>query len=474
MEGLLSTLIRHRVPHLILLILLICLLQPSPLPAPLLTTLEYQLTTSETSQEPLVETVNDINLMYPDWDDPIISGVQMALRSNNPQSAFQILGDHGNNSIVEDSCINIQLYLALEDPEKAASAWQKHSAPCRFDNTILAPLVEYYLGEGDFESAVLMQSEATELSPQDPAGYISLARIYSVYHPEKALAPLQVARSLSAEEDPFILDMIRTIEDSRFEESDAYTLAEVGVLYVRRAEWEYASWALSNAVHLEPDYVEALAYLGYVQDQTGKDGLAMLEKAISLDPQNSLPAIFLADHWIRNKESDKAFEAVGTAYRLDPDNPVVAAMQGEIYAQLGDHDSAGAAYLKACELEPDIPDFWILLSEYSLMYEVKVKLLGIRAARNAVLLKPHDAHALDLLGFAHYLSGSFDVAERVLQRALSSNPTYTPALFHMGLTLLELGESSEAVSYIEQAAALEPDSYFGILAARTLETVRQP
>ncbi|MBN1265491.1 MAG: hypothetical protein JXA25_08360 [Anaerolineales bacterium] len=469
-----TTILHNRALHLVLLILLIILLQPSPLPDALLLDLQTQLDTASSTQTTLSTSINNISFMYPDWQDPVVSGIEMTVASENPHAALQLLDRLENTSAVAESCLMIHLQIALDEPEEAATAWFESDALCRYEGSIITPLIQYYLSKDDFIEAASLQTIAIEHSPLAPADYLNLAKIYSVFEPEKALAPLQIVRSLSSQEDPFIIDLIRVIEDSRFQESPAYTLARIGVLYIGRGEWDYAGWALTNAVLLEPEYVEALAYLGYVEDQNGENGLPQLEKAADLEPDNPLAAIFLTQHWIQQNDLDKAYDSVGEAYRLVPDNPVIAALQGEIFARMGDHDSAGVAYLRACELEPDIPDFWLLLAEYSMKYEVKVEVLGVRAARNAVLLAPQDAHALDLLGFAHYLNGSFDVAERVLQRAVAADNKHAPSFFHLGLTLLELGDTEEAVTNIKKAAELDHGGYYGNLAARTLESIQQP
>ncbi len=139
---------------------------------------------------------------------------------------------------------------------------------------------------------------------------------------------------------------------------------------------------------------------------------------------------------------------------------------------MGNHEDAISAYLKACELEPQIPDFWLLLAEYSLTFEVKTSTLGIQAARRAVLLDPENARALDFLGFAHYLNGSFTAAERLLERAVSMNPESSSAHFHLGLAHLALDQLEPALQNLHQAVALNPDGHYGALAARTLESLQ--
>lgn len=469
MKRLIST----KAIHLFLLVLVLALLQPQPHPAFLLEDLQAELDPPPESPQTLTQTLDRMMLMYPVWNRPAELALQSALNADNPELALQILEDHQPALLGNQPCLPIELYLSINDSRAALHEWHSIEDTCRLQPEILTPLVQYHLKQQDFTSAAELQALLVEQSPQDPEAYLQLARIWSVSEPEKALAPLQVVRSITDDDSSLVINLIRTIEDTRAQDSAAYTLANVGILYAARAEWDYAVWALTNATQLEPDYAEALAYLGHALDESGSSGRSVLEKAARLDPDSMVTWILLARHWIRNSDLDKAEEALAHAAELDPRSPVAAALTGEILALKGDHDSASLAYLRACQLEPDIPDFWILLAEYSLAYEVNTGMLAMQAARKAVLLDPDNAYALDLLGFSHYLEGSLDVASRLLERSAGMAPNSASAAFHLGLTYLEQGKKDSARSELARAASLEPSGYYGELARRTLDTLQR-
>ncbi len=465
------TLIRSRALHLVLLALFIGLSQPSPLPSTVSTELKQQLQ-AEWIDPQLADTLARTSLLFPNWKRPAVLAFQRSIQSGSPEIARQIMDDHQAVKESANPCSMIQLFLAVDEPETAQQYWLAVPDACNGDQEALSPMIPYLLEHHEYTQAADIQTLIITESPEESDLHFQLAKIFSVYEPEKALAPLQVVRSITGEEDQLVNSLIRAIEDTRYHKNTAYTLANIGIQYAAHGDWVFARHALAHAVELEPDYAEALAYLGHALDESGLNGLSELQQGASIDPDSQMIWLLFARHWLRHNELDQAQDAVLKALDINPGNPAAHAIKGEILSQMGNHEGAVSAYLRACELEPQIPDFWLLLAEYSLTYEVKTSTLGIQAARRAVLLDPENARALDMLGFAHYLNGSFTAAERLLKRAASINPKSSSAHFHLGLAHLALDQMEPALQSLHQAVALNPDGHYGVLAARTLESLR--
>ncbi len=466
-----KSLIRTRTLHLVLLTLFIGLSQPSPLPSAVSIELKQQLQ-KEWINPQLPDVINRVSLLFPEWDQPAVLAFQRSLQSGNPEIALQIFDNYQAVQENINPCSIIQLHLVLEKHETASQYWLANPEACSGNQKALAPLIPHILEQNEYTQAADIQTLIIAESPQDSDLYLQLAKIFSVYEPEKALAPLQIVRSMTDQENQLVISLIRAVEDTRYYENKAYTLASIGIQYAAHADWFFARHALSNAVQLEPDYAEALAYLGYSLDESGLNGLSELQRGTSIDPDSQLVWLLFTRHWLRHDELEQAQETILNALEINPANPAAHVLQGEVLARMGHHEAAMEAYLKACELEPQKPDFWLILAEYSLTYEIRTSTLGIQAARQAVLLDPGNAHALDMLGFAHYLNGSFSAAARLLQRAVSSSPNSSAANFHLGLAYLALDQMEPALLSLKQAVTLNPDGHYGVLAARTLESLQ--
>jgi tetratricopeptide (TPR) repeat protein len=245
----------------------------------------------------------------------------------------------------------------------------------------------------------------------------------------------------------------------------------VGQTLARASRWDLAALALTQALELEPNYVEALAYRGLALDQIGQDGLADLDQAQESVPQALLPHLFLAQHWLLQHDADRAVAELHLAQALEPSNPAVAAQLGQALVMQGDLQAAQAAYLQASALAPQVFEFQALLARFSLDHEMDVNGTGLPAARRAVLLDPGSSEALDLLGFSYYLTGNPEVAEHLLTRTLQLAPASPAAYYHLGLVRLALGHDDLAVQALHQAAALDPGGQYDLLATRALARV---
>jgi tetratricopeptide (TPR) repeat protein len=77
------------------------------------------------------------------------------------------------------------------------------------------------------------------------------------------------------------------------------------------------------------------------------------------------------------------------------------------------------------------------LGEFCAENGVEINTIGLNAARQAVLIAPHSAEALDMMGRLLFLSGDSSSGERFLQRALEQDPDFIPAHFHLGQLYLK-------------------------------------
>lgn len=245
----------------------------------------------------------------------------------------------------------------------------------------------------------------------------------------------------------------------------------MGELFAAQGRWAIAEAAWSAALELEPDFPQALAYLGLAETRLGRDGLPMIRQAADRAPEDPIVLGLLGQVLLEQAEVDEALLRLQEARRLDPTNPAFAAALGRALAVSGDYQAASLAFLDAANLAPDTPAFWLLLSSFSLQNDFEVEALGRLAARNAVALEGRESSALGALGYAWHVAGDSTLADRLLRRSLASHPDDAATWYRFALVSTDLGRTGEARASLRAVLALDPGGTLGLLAERTLQGI---
>jgi tetratricopeptide (TPR) repeat protein len=354
------------------------------------------------------------------------------------------------------------------------SSLEETESPIRPDedcNSLIPILIDrtrQLMDASQWLAAHNLLEQALGWQPEDAQIVAELGLLQSISNPEQAIETLERANQLSGGSDALSLGLIRAIEDSRPSADRAFTLAQVGQALSRFGLWQEASWAFQRSLLLHPGYVEARAYLGLALDQIGQNGYEHLAEAESAYPNAALPHLFLGMHWSARGELSQAQLELEIAVGLDPENPSAWAELGSVYAQQGLVVEAKSAFIQAATLAPSEWEFWFLLAQFSLNLEIEIADLGIPAARNLISLDPDDPRSYDLLGYAHFLNGNIQLAERLLLESISLQPSLASAQYHLGQLRRWQGELAQSQAAFELALQLDPNGPIGELARRAL------
>jgi tetratricopeptide (TPR) repeat protein len=411
--------------------------------------------------------------IYPDNARFHLSAAEIALSIGSYDRVLLHL-DALKGKVDEDRdllCIQADLLIHQGEYEKALERWEFAERDCPGFEYQLRPVADQLLDEGMFEDAEDILITLSQLLPTDSEIQLQLGFIIASHDPENALASLRLADDLSENGCLEARELYRVIDDALIEDHPAYTLASAGQFFVAHGYWSFAMRAFEKVVTIQPDYAEAFAYLGLSQDKNGLSGLENLETAVALAPDQLIPHLFLGIHWLEKDEIDLALEELNKAIEIDPQNPTVIAQIGEAYNARGDPAIAIDAYRIAAELNPQDPTFWLLLAQMSLKNEYQVSQVGLLAARNAVALDTNSAAALDALGYAYFLLGDLNFAERFITRALQKEPLLPLTQYHFGLLKATQNDVASAIAAFQFARILDGDGSVGHLAGRALETI---
>jgi Flp pilus assembly protein TadD len=466
--------LQSRWPHIFLAVLALTALSPSAVFIPLS---EHIRAASQALSRSKWTTALDsleaaISLEPALWSAHL-QAASIALRSEDAERALLHLELY--HPLAPDSgiyCLEAQADIIQNEIPSAEQAWQKANGFCPDETAYYQALLRHYWNQNDLTSARSVLEEWIELGGEDPQSYLQLGILLAATQPEDAIDPLRKAQQLSEEPIPLASALIRAIEDAREANLPAYTLASVGQTLTRYTEWTPAVWAFEAALALDPEYAQAHAYLGLALDRSGQDGFEHMQTAVSEQPQNPLAYALLAYHWQMKAQPTIAKIYLEIAARLDATNPAISAQLAQVFADLGDLEAAKNALRISVTLAPEDAQFWYLLARFSIERGIEIQTLGIPAARNALLLDRQNPAGLVLLGFAHLTLGNFDLAERLLWRAVQMNPMLAETQYYLGLLRRMQGDPDRARAAWEYARLLDPDGVIGELAGRMIQTLR--
>jgi tetratricopeptide (TPR) repeat protein len=321
---------------------------------------------------------------------------------------------------------------------------------------------------GEYEAAIQTLRQLLEHYPGQTSATYQLGLLLAATQPELAVPYLEQAGELDPALGERTQMLAETIRSARFEEEPAYTLVAAGRALSSLDEWRLADLAFSRASTARPDYAEAWAYLGYARDRLGENGKAALDRALAINPDSLASNLFTALHFAQTDRPELALIYLHQAVRLDPTSPLIQIEIGNILAEMGDLVSARRHYQRSLELAGNRENIWQMTAEFALRYNVDVRELALPAARQAVLLDPHNPSTLDTLGQVLFKLGDPLTARRFFRSALQEDPGYAPAHVHLGLVYLLFGEIQAAQEHFNLAITLAPDSPAAVQAERLL------
>ena len=356
------------------------------------------------------------------------------------------------------------------DLEAAISIWEQFNNQFGSSEESLTRLASTYLLHDNYDAAIAALKELSTFNLQ-PSTLYQLGLLLAAHNPAAAPPYLHQAAELDSEIETSARALAFTIQRALQRDESAYTLLVAGQELAHQNHWELAYHAFARATELRPDYAEAWAYLGEAAQQLEAEspsGLAALEKALALDAQSFAANTFMALYWQRQGDSETSQAYIQTAAALDPQNIPIQIYLAELLAQAGDLATAHTFYQQIIADNPDKPLPYQALTEFCIRYNFKLNEIGLPAARQAVLLAPRAAAALDVMGQILLRLGDQLNAERFFLRALHADADYAPVHLHLGWLYILQDESVLARGHLKAAIELAPNTQAADHAQRLL------
>jgi Flp pilus assembly protein TadD len=268
----------------------------------------------------------------------------------------------------------------------------------------------------DPKRALTAYQRAKRLAPNDPAPLTGIARA--------TLAGPDVTLELGSDpKSRRVLGLLPELERARtLDAKYAPAERELGKALFVLGRAEPAEAALSRAVALEPNDLEAVSLLAVVLIATGQSARALphLRHAVALEPSSAEPETNLGTALLLLDRAGEAAEAFERAVALDPGSARTHSDLGAACLAQGRLERAVSELTRATELAPD------------------------RATYRSNL-----AHALEL-------AGNLDLALTNARRATELDPKLGSAWIVLGTVSAKLGRYAASRQAFERARALDP------------------
>jgi tetratricopeptide (TPR) repeat protein len=228
----------------------------------------------------------------------------------------------------------------------------------------------------------------------------------------------------------------------------------LGIAQYRMGQLDLASASLSAEIALSPDKTEALTWLGIVEIEAGHPERATdpLDRAAAVSPKDANILYYSG-----RAHSLVAENFYRQLYQLDSDSALVHRALAESLAASGQPEKAIDEYEAAVRKQPNNADLYEFLGEAD--QKVSRTDAAAKAYQQALQLNPNSVIALYGLGSMKVLADKPEEGVPLLRRAEALHARPAPTDFYLGLGLAELGQTAEAVQWLEQSLANQPSPF---------------
>lgn len=358
-------------------------------------------------------------------------------------------------------------YINLGDIPSALETYQQglvnYESP-----SLYAGLAFVYRQQKNWSAESEALKEQSRLDAGDVYAHYRLGLLLAYLEPEHSLPELMLASSLDPETDPAVQTLRAALNLSATQADPSQQMLTIGRALGLVQEWQLAVAAFDKAIASDPENAEAWAWLGEAKQQTGQDGSAELDQAVSIGHSSVVVHALRGLYWNRQKEYSRMLVEYQQAAELEPDNPAWQVELGSAYSKKGDIVSAFTSYQHATDLAPNDSTYWRLLAVFCAENGVYIEEAGLPAAQKAAELSPNDPFALDALGWSYLSSGRYANAEQILLDVIAQHPDYLPSHIHLAMTYLAQGNQSAAFNELTFVRDADAGGSDGLLAEKLL------
>jgi len=289
---------------------------------------------------------------------------------------------------------------------------------------------------GDLAGAREAYKQALKLSPQRVDALSNLGLVYAGLHQYTAAVEAFRSALKLAPGHPIVL-------------------YDLGLTCLQAGRYEEARGALAQVVAAADTNYTARHYLGVALLKLGRtrQGIRELEQVMHAQPENLDAACTLASAYIREKQLDKA-EILIRRILKERDTAEAHLLAGSFYLTSLKYMEALEELRRAQEMDPDLPGVQPQLGEsYALTGS---RQMAIRIFEAQLKSDPANFDALASLGWLYLDADRTEEAEQLLTKARRMKPDNTDVLFQLARLARQQEKLEEAAALLERIIALQP------------------
>jgi cellulose synthase operon protein C len=240
---------------------------------------------------------------------------------------------------------------------------------------------------------------------------------------------------------------------------DPNVLALAGEAYLANGDLAGAARHFEQAKALAPENAALQTRLAQMRFAAGDQqrGIAELEAASASDPQAYQADLALVANYLRQRQPDKALEALNTLEKKQPDSPLTHSLRGHALTLKGDAAGARASFERAVKLRPNYMPAIGALARLDLAQN---KTEAAKRRYEAVLkTDPGNEQALSGLAVLLRVTGAdAKQIERLLQQSVTANPASPSARVALINFHLRSRDFKAALAAAQEAQAALPNN----------------
>ncbi len=428
---------------------------------------------------------------YPDQQDFYFEWAYMFIKDGKTDEAIEIYNKVEDKIGVNERTTKrkYSLYLVQGKNKKAETELQKLVKAFPSESLYYQLLAEFYNQQNRANDAKEIYKKMLEIDPEDPVANLALAESFKesgdderflssiedlFKNPDvnidikiKEIAPYITKMPEYASQPSTrtkILDLGETLTEIHADEPKAFSV--YGDLLYHADENELALKAYEKTLELDQSVFMVWEQMMYIQSGMGlaDELLKTSENTMDLFPNQAVAYFMNGKAYALKKQYSDAVDAFDQALMMSVRDK---SRRLEIYTELGAVYHYQEKYAKSNEAFEDAlrinPRDVVALNNYSALLCERGENLdkALQMSNSVNQLVPNKPLYQHTYGWILYKQEDYEMAERWLKKAVDFGGDSTPYILeHYGDVLFQLGKTSEAVNYWQQAKSNGGDSPF--------------
>lgn len=400
-----------------------------------------------------ISVYEDMAQIFPSRLEPLLSLADLYSRTKSYESLVTTLDriEELDGKSEQISMEKFRAYLQLDNMEKAFSEIQSLVDEYPYDMRYRTVLGDVYLSNGRNDEALKVYQDILKEEPDYAPAMVSLASYYQKTG-QDSLYDMQIDSILVNEnvDTKLKLDFMRQlIMKSEQTDRDSTKIIRLFETILTRKQ---------------PNADVPMLYAQYlITKKMEKESVPVLNKVLSLDPENKPARLQLLSYAIRDNNLDEVIRVATPATVYNPDAMEFYYYLGLAHYQKDQTDKALEVFNKGVQQINEKSDKNIASDFYSILGDLyhsrEMKAEAYAAYDSSLVYNPNNINTLN--NYAYYLSverTNLDKAEEMSFITVKAEPENSTYLDTYAWILFEKGRYTEARIYIEQAMKNGGDS----------------